>query len=223
MFKNNSHRMTSKSRRRRQVVREEIVPDGKTMATIPTLSGLQPSMTITVPLKLKFVCASATTLQDITWANIMDWVVLATSSTSGYDLFYNVRLHSIEAWAPDADVGSIPTNCSISFPSTTQGDERTYLLVSSATGGYVKAKPSDKSAGGLFWQASSSVVAFQLLNCNVGVLFQISLTYRLGYNSAVAAGQALSSATAGKVYLRGMDAKAAASTSFPALPPNFAI
>lgn len=202
---------------------EELVPDGRTVGTIPSLSGLQPSMTITVPLKLKFVCSTSSSLKDITWANIMDWVVIATTSTTGYDLFYNVRLHAVEIWSPDADTSVIPSNCSISFPSTTQGDERTFLCVGAGGPGYVKAKPSNKSAGGLFWQATSSVVAFQLLNCNAGTLFQVSLTYRLGYNSANAAGQALSSATAGKVYLRGMDALPIASTSFPPLPPNFGI
>ncbi len=209
--------------RKNKVIRESLVPDGRTISTIPNLSGLNPSMTLTVPVKLKFVANASTSLQDITWANIMDWIVLATTATQGYDLFYNVRLHSVEIWSPDADTAVVPSNCAISFPSTTQGDERTYQCIGAGGPGYVKAKPSNKSAGGLFWQASSSVVAFQLLGVNTGTLFQVSLTYRLGYNSATAAGQALSSATAGKVYLRGMDAKSAASTSFPAIPISFAI
>ncbi len=217
----NRHQKTKSQKKK--VLKERVVPDGRTVMSIPSLSGLQPSMTLTVPVKLKFIANASTYLQDITWANVMDWICVATSATAGYDLFYSVRLHCVEIWTPDADTGVIPQNCSLSFPSPTQGDERTYLCVSSSLGGYVKCKPSNHSANGLFWQASSSVVAFQLLNVNQGTLFQVSLTYRLGYGSAVSTGQSLSSATAGKVYLRGMDAKAIASTSFTPVPPNFGI
>jgi hypothetical protein len=209
--------------RKKKVIEESLRPDGRTIATIPTLSGLQPSMTLTVPVKLKFIANNSTLNISITWAMVMDWICLATTATQGYDLFYNVRLHSIEAWSPDADTAVVPSNCAISFPSTTQGDERTYLCVSSGGPGYVKAKPSSKSANGLFWQASSSVPAFQLLNVNAGTLFQVSLTYRLGYVSNVACTQALSGATAGRVYLRGMDALPIASTSFVPMPINFGI
>jgi hypothetical protein len=212
-----------RKKKNKKVVEERLVPDGRTNATIPTLSGLQPSMTLTVPVKLKFVANAATTQLSVTWAMILDWICLATSSTQGYQLFYNVRLHSVEMWSADADTSVVPANTALSFPSPTQGDEKTYLLVSAGGPGYVKCKPSQNSANGKFWQATSSVPAFQLLNVNTGVCFQVSLTYRLGYVSSNACGQALSGATAGRIYLRGLDALAIASTSFPPLPPNFAI
>ncbi len=217
--------MFNKRGKKKKVIRERIQPDGGTLASIPNISGLQPGVSMTVPMKLRFVCSTATT-STVTWANILDTVVFAATSTSVYDLFYAVRLHSVEIWLPDADLGvNQNSQCTLAFDSPTQGDQRIYAISSLGGPGYAKCVPSRHSLNGWTWQDSSSVGCFTLNNCPVGAQICLSVTFRtrMGQGSAVAAAQAASGASAGTIYLRGLDGLAAASTKYNTVPASYQI
>lgn len=212
------------NKKRQNVTRVAIIADGKTESSVPNPGALQVTGVPTTSMKLKFNCGVATT-STITWANVLDTVIFATSSTAAADLFFSARLHAVEVWVPPS-VGGVATSAqaSIAFDSPTQGDQRLWICYSGPQGGYVKAKPSNKSANGLFWQDSSNVTCFTVNNMPVGALIQLSISFRcrMGPGSAVVAAQAGSGMTPGTLYLRGLDGLAIASTKFPPVPASYA-
>lgn len=217
MFRSNRNR-PKKGKARREV----LVADGKTVATIPNPGGLQAYGTIQCPMKLKFTCTTATT-STITWANILDTVVMATTSTSLADVFYSARLKAVRIWTPPM-AGNNAYQATIAFDSPSQGDQRVWVVSSGPTGGYCECRPSKSSANGKFWEDSSSVGVFTINSMPVGTLIELDLVFRsrIGPGSAVTAAQAGSGLTAGTIYLRGMDGLAAASTKFYPQPASYA-
>lgn len=215
----------SRRGRKKRVVREQLLADGKTVSTIPNPGGMQSYPLPQCSLKLRFSCSTATT-STVTWANLLDTVVMATTSTQVYDVFYAMRLHSVEIWIPPPVAGVSSSNqCGLAFDSPTQGDQRLWIASAAGGPGYVKAIPSKKSLNGLTWQDSSSVGGFTLNNCPVGAIIQLNVTVRsrLGQGSATVAAQAASGATVGTIYLRGMDGLPTASTKFPPQPASYSI
>lgn len=214
-----------RGKRSKKVTREVIIADGHTAASIPNPSGLRVYSLPQSALNLRFTCTTATT-STVTWANILDTVIMATTATQAADVFYAVRLHSVEIWLPASGAGVSTNNqCSLAFDSPTQGDQRLWVCSSfGGTGGYVKAVPSKKSLNGLTWQDSSSVGGFTLNNCPVGAVLQLNVTMRsrLGQGSAQIAAQAGSGMSVGTIYLRGLDGLAAASTKFSPIPASYA-
>ncbi len=197
--------------------------DGRTAASIPVRGGAglcNPEST----LSLEWV-ANAVYTGTITWRMLLDTVVMATSSTAGYDAFYSMRLHYVEIWTPDAAAGVVANWPSLAFDSPSQGDQRVFQIPCTSNGGYAKCKPAKTSLNGLTWQNSSSVGAFTLQNIGVGTIVRIHCTVRsrLGYGSAIAAANALSGATAGTLYLRGLDGLATASSSWSCIPAAYQI
>ena len=88
---------------KKKVTKEVLVADGRTQATIPVRGGAglpNPES----KLSLDFV-ANAVTTVTITWRNILDLVVMGTTTTQLADVFYSCRLHSVEIWTPDAAAG----------------------------------------------------------------------------------------------------------------------
>ncbi len=169
--------------------------------------------------------ATAVTTVTITWRNVLDWICMATTSTAGYDVFYSARLHYVEIWTPDAAAGVVANWPSLAFDSPSQGDQRVFQVPCTSNGGYAKCKPANSSINGATWQTSSSVGCFTLSSIGVGTVVRVWLTYRarLGSGSATACANALSGATAGTVYLRGLDGLATASSAWACIPSTYQI
>ena len=150
---------------------------------------------------------------------------MATTSTAGYDVFYSCRLHYVEIWTPDAAAGVVANWPGLAFDSPSQGDQRVFQVPCTSNGGYAKCKPAKSSINGLTWQTSSSVGCFTLSSIGVGTIVRLKVTYRsrLGSGSATAAANALSGATAGTMYLRGLDGLATASSSWATIPSTYQI
>ncbi len=214
-------RSTVKSRRKPK--KEMLLADGRTQASIPVRGGVglcNPESA----LSLEWVTNQVYT-GTVTWRMLLDTVVMATTSTAGSDVFYSMRLHYVEIWTPDAAAGVVANWPSLAFDSPSQGDQRVFQIPCTANGGYAKCKPAKTSINGLTWQTSSSVGAFTLNNLGVGTIIRISCTVRarLGSGSATSAANALSGATAGTMYLRGLDGLATASSSFSCIPAAYQI
>jgi hypothetical protein len=208
---------------KKKVTKEVLVADGRTQATIPVRGGAglpNPES----KLSLDFV-ANAVTTVTITWRNILDLVVMGTTTTQLADVFYSCRLHSVEIWTPDAAAGVVANWPSLAFDSPSQGDQRVFQIPCTANGGYAKCKPAKSSINGLTWQTSSSVGCFTLNNIGVGTIVRINATFRarMGSGSATIAANAGSSVVAGTMYLRGLDGLATASSAWNCIPAAYQI
>lgn len=215
--------MQKQKRKSNQPKREVLVADGRTAASIPIRGGVglpNPESA----LSLEWV-ANQNYTGTITWRMILDSVVMATTATVGYDVFYSCRLHSVEIWTPDAAAGVVANWPSLAFDSPSQGDQRVFQVPCTSNGGYAKCKPSNRSINGWTWQTSSSVGCFTLTNIGIGTIVRINCTMRarMGSGSATVAANALSGATAGTIYLRGLDGLATASSSWSTIPQNYQI
>ncbi len=196
--------------------------DGKTAATMPIPGGLVAKSAPESAMSLEYVL-NATYTGSITWRNILDSVLMASSATVGYDVFYSARVHYVEVWTPPTVLGVAAGAPALAFDSPSQGDQKVYNIPVTPQGGYCKCVPSKNSINGLTWQQSSSLTCFTLNSFTAGTLIRISVVFRARMLSSNAAQNALSGATAGFVYLRGLDGAAKASSAFNCVPYNYQI
>jgi len=174
-----------------------------------------PSYGISRDVRMRFsVTAGGTT--NITFQNLLDVILMATSSTAGYDLFEAVRVNSVELWAIST-LGT-PVTVSLIYDGSTvgaAGDLKTHTDTSMGVEpAHVRARPDPLTQAGQF-QASAANVAFTV-SAPAGAVVDVSLTLRqpvLGV--AVAAQNVLVGATIGALYYRGLDGKTSALTNFP--------
>lgn len=166
--------------------------------------------------RLRFVCNSAVVAQSITFQNLLDTMVVATTAVQGADLFYSVKVRAVEVWA--APVLGTAVTVAVDFSSATvgvTGDQRFHTDTSMGIEpAHVRAVPSRRSVASLF-QTSSGDQAFTL-SCPTGAVIDLELTFvqtsQTGF--AVLAQNALVGATAGAPYWRGFDGLAIAGTKF---------
>ena len=176
----------------------------------------------TCSVSLDFV-TNAVFTGSISWANLLDSIVMATSSTTVVDVFCSARLKSVEIWCPPTVAGVVAGWPALAFDSPSQGDQRVFQIPSGPQGGYAKCKPSNHSINGFTWQDSSSLTAFTLDNLSVGMVIRVKLVMRTRYLNVQPATAAASGATTGFTYLRGLDGLATASSKFLTIPNAYQI
>lgn len=166
----------------------------------------------------RFLCTTAYS-NNITFQNLLDGILIAATATQGYHLFQAVRLVYVEMWKMPLSAVTSATEAStiiVEFDGTTGGwagdqkiHEDTSMGISPA---HLKAVPSNTSLAGKF-APSSSAVAFRL-DVPAGTVIDVMLDYVGQYNAGVTVANALVGATAGGIYLRGLDGQPIASTVF---------
>jgi len=164
--------------------------------------------------RMRFV-ANAAFNSNVTFQNLLDTVLFAASSVTGYDVFEAVRVNFVECWCtPDNGVSTV-TLVYTGFTVGAAGDQRVHTDTSSGIEpAYVKGRPDPLTQAGLF-QASTGAVAFSL-QCPVNTVIDVHVTLRQAVlGSFVAAQNSLSAATTGVTYYRGLDGKATAATVLP--------
>jgi len=176
-----------------------------------------PSYGITRDVRLRFQ-ATAAALTNITFQNLLDTVLVATSATTAADLFEAVRVNSVELWAIAA-LGT-PATVILAFDGMTvgaAGDQKTHTDTSMGVEpAHVRAQPDKLTQAGQF-QTSSANVAF-ILDVPAGTVIDVSMTLRQPvFGTVVASQNVLVGATAGAVVYRGLDGKTTALTNFPVL------
>jgi hypothetical protein len=163
---------------------------------------------------LRFV-TNAAVAQDITFQMLLDTILVATSATAGYDLFWMVKVRFVELWASPL-LGSAVT-VGVNFDGNAaglSGDARYHTDTSMGVQpAHVKAKPSPKSQSALF-QFSGLASAFNI-NCPSGTVVDVGLTFvQSSQAQAKNVSNALVGATVGAPYWRGLDGLAIATTKF---------
>jgi hypothetical protein len=172
--------------------------------------------------RLRFQNATNATATAITWQNLLDTWVFASTATIGYQLFDFVRIIKIEMWA--ITNSTLVTTLGVDFGDAVtgvQGDGGSYqsCSVGSAIPAYLKCRPNPNSQAAQF-QTTKVDTAFHIrTNGAVGsTIVELTLEFK---NSTVLnpsfATNALVAATAGDIYFRGMDGKAIAATAWLSL------
>jgi hypothetical protein len=179
-----------------------------------------PSLGITRDVRLRFNASSAF-LAAITYKNLLDLIGVAATATTGFDLFTSVRINMVEVWA--AAVIGTATTISLTFDGATVGVAGDDKLHSDTSMGiqpaHIKARPDPRTQAGQFQGSATAASAF-LLTVPAGAVIDVSLSFRNPVDGDVlAATAALSGATAGQLYYRGLDGLGTASTKLNAVGP----
>ncbi len=157
----------------------------------------------------------------VTWADLLDMMWFAASSTTGYRLYQYVRLHKVEAWCPSRTDGTnlVPQSLNIEMVSVTAGlvcpgDVYSDTSMANTAPCHVVARPR-KGALNSMWQASSTSSSF-ILTCPLGTVVDVDVSLTQSITAAGAAiQQAPAGATAGTIYLGSLDGLRSGSTSLP--------
>jgi hypothetical protein len=174
----------------------------------PQINGYE----ITHKKRLRFTCIAGVTRAAISFADLLDLIVLSTTAIQGYDLFDVVKVLKAEVWG-QAALGT-PNTITVVYTSAT-GDRSVHTDTSlGVKPAYVKAVPSQKSLAS-FWQVSAAGPCLSL-TVAAGSVIDLNLSFKTAEFTAPQGTQnALVGATVGDIYYRGMDALNSAATNFP--------
>lgn len=173
-----------------------------------------PNLGLVHNCRLRFT-STATAAVSITFYNLLDTMIIASTATAGWQLFDVVRVRAVEVWAYTSGA---TVSTTVSFPNQTSGVSGDNHTVTDTSMGvqpaYIKAVPAKRSAASLY-QSYNAGVAF-VLYCPAASVVDVHLTMRTGLEggSPTGAAAALVGATAGLIYLRGLDGAATAGTKF---------
>jgi len=162
--------------------------------------------------RLRFI-ANAAVAQDVTYQNLLDTMLFAATTTSGYDLFNRVKVRAVEVWTTPL-LGNA-SRVAVAFDgggAGLLGDKKWHTDTSMGVQpAHVLARPAKKSLAANF-QLSSNASAF-FLDCAAGSVVDVELTFVQSAQADVTACQnALVGATVGAMYWRGLDGLASATT-----------
>jgi hypothetical protein len=171
---------------------------------------------ITREVRIRFV-SNAAFAGSITFQNLLDMVLVGTGATTLVDLFFAVKVLSVELFSLPA-VGGANTVVLIFSGATVgaSGDQKTHTDTSMGIEpAHVKASPDRLTQAGQF-QPSSADVAFTL-QVPTGTVIDVSVALRNPIDGAapVVSQNAGVGVTAGQLFYRGLDGKAAATTQLP--------
>jgi hypothetical protein len=168
---------------------------------------------------MRFIVSAGSAIsQSVSFANLLDTMLVATSATSGVDIWDAVRVKAVEIWATGVTgSANTPTTVTVDFAGATgadAGDGRVWSDTSvSVEPAHIRAIPSKLSSAG-HWQQSSAFVAFTLPFCPPGAVVDVEMEFRNSSIAPVTAANALVGATIGQFYYRGLDGLALSGTRF---------
>jgi len=200
------------NRTQRKTTNKGRKPRKKNLAVVdrPDHPGMIAGYEITHTRRLRFTVTAAVANQQISFSNLLDTILFATTATAPFDVFDIVKVNWVQVWG-QAALGT-PSSVAVSFNSAT-GDrslhQDTSLGIKPA---YIKAVPSPKSLAS-FFQPATGGNAF-IISAPAGSIVDVSLTFRDVPNAAQGAIASVG-ATVGSIFYRGLDGLAAAGTNFP--------
>jgi hypothetical protein len=165
-------------------------------------------------ITLRYLTNAVTSI-GITYQNLLDTILVATTAVAGTDLFQAVRVKAVEIWA--APVQGTLQSGYVEFSGTVAGFVGDHAYHTDTSLGiqplHIQCKPS-KGAAASQWQISSNNVAF-ILRTPASCVVDVKVEFRSQFiNANTACQNALVGATAGIQYLRGLDGLASATTQF---------
>lgn len=169
-------------------------------------------------MRLRFI-SNAAFDNLISYSNLLDCILQASTATQGYQLYDVVRLLEVEVW--HCPVGSSVSTVAVEFNGQNTGLVGDNMSHSDSSMGvspaHVRARPSRTSTAWT-WQVTGASSAFRL-TVPSGAVIDVSVEFRGEFNEATTVGSALVGATPGATYRRGLDGSPVASTVLvPAVP-----
>jgi len=163
---------------------------------------------------LRFTVTAAVVNKIITFGNMLDAMLVATTAIAGFQLFDLVKVKKIRLWGLAA-LGT-PSTVEIQY-NTATGDNVIHTDTSlGIKPAFVHARPSLKSLAS-FWQLNTGGNCFQV-SAPAGSVIDVHLSFKTSSQNPTAVANALVAANPGEFYFRGLDGLATAATNFP--PPS---
>jgi hypothetical protein len=158
--------------------------------------------------------SNAAAVTSVTFQNLLDTILFATTAVAGSDLFQTVRIKRVRLWAVPIIGGTATVSCEYAgVTAGLVGDQNVHSDMSMGVQpAHVDCRPNARSLAADF-QVSSAATAFTI-NVPAGAVIDVELTFRGQFAVNVAAANALVGATAGAVYLCGLDGLAIAATLY---------
>ncbi len=167
--------------------------------------------------RMRFRVLNTTESSSISFKNLLDTVLMATTATAGSCLFTYVKVRAVEMWFYPRNTPLLDDTVAVTFLGVTAGSDGNGQIVSDTSMGleaaHVWAVPNVNSLCAK-WQNSTDTGAAFNLRAPAGSVVDVELSFKNAYGAAVAVTNALAAATAGTIYLRGLDGLAGASTNF---------
>jgi hypothetical protein len=164
--------------------------------------------------RLRFVTNAAVSA-SITFGNLLDALLVASSATQGYQVFDQVKVKAVECWAIAA-IGT-STTVTVSFPGNTGGDAGDGRVLAdtsvSTEPAHVYAKPAKLSAAAMWQSTASGMNAVSFIG-PTGMIVDVEVAYRNTDSAPTVVTNALVAAVTGQFYYRGLDGLPIASTQF---------
>jgi hypothetical protein len=210
---------TSRKSRKGQNIKKQVgnrkagsrINDGQRL--IPHPPPIQ-SYNILHTAKIRFIL-NAAFANVITWQNLLDTILVATSATALVDLFFAVKIKYIEVWSLPVIGGA--NSVSVTFDGTNAGFVGNQVTHTDTSMGiepaHLRVSPGRKTLASMF-QVSSTQTAF-LLNVPNGAVVDLKLIFKSNtVANAVTAQNVGAALGVGGIYWRGLDGVAAAATKF---------
>lgn len=191
--------------------------DQRLLSHPPQLNGIELRHSTT----LRYVTNAAVSALAVTFQNLLDTLLVATTAVAGTNLFQTIKIRRVRIWAVPA-LGAA-ASVTLEFGGTTAGVVGDQAIHTDTSMGiqpaHIDARPNAKALASEY-QINSNAIAF-ILTVPSGGVVDIELSYRSQYAiSNTAAQNALVGATAGVQYIRGLDGLATATSKFV---PEYAV
>jgi len=181
-----------------------------------------PIVNITYGTTLRFL-SNAAFDGAITFQNLLDCLLMATTAVVANDIFYAVRVRKIQLWA--IPILGQATTVAMQFNSNVAGfvgDQKTHTDTSMGIEpAYLTCVPGAKTLASMK-QVSSGTTAFKL-TIPANTVIDVHLSYIQQFQSTIPALNAIVGGAAGVIYLRGLDGIAKAGTVLPNVLTDFTI
>jgi hypothetical protein len=160
---------------------------------------------------------------SISFANLLDAMLVATTATQGYQIFDQVKVKSIEVWGIVAQGGTIPGSIALTFSGNAVGDAGDGRIISDTSMGiepaHVFARPAKLSACAM-WQSTAAGLNAFAIQAPAGSVMDIEVAYRNTEATPTVVTNALVGAVTGQFYYRGADGLPIASTGWVPIAIN---
>lgn len=168
-------------------------------------------------VRLRFV-ATAAFSTVFSYQNLLDCILVASSATTGWDIFHRVRVRGVEMWSIAALGTAASVSCQFNGSGTgISGDGKFHTDTSMGVEpAHLFARPVRDSLPDLFQASSSNSV--MTLEGGAGTVIDLLLSYQQVNGIGTAAQNALVGATTGVLYWRGLDGVGISTSNF--IPPS---
>jgi len=168
---------------------------------------------LTHSIRMRYTVTAAANL-GITYQNLLDTWLFTTSATVAYQIFAQVKIRRVSAWAVPVIGGS--STVQISFRGLTVGASGNSVEKSDTSMGiepaYVSLAPSRRSQASQYQPSNGNEAFYLLLPAGAVIDVEASFQQYFGYSQAA---QNAIAGSVGFVAVRGLDGLAKAATNFP--------